>query len=162
MAEENISQEFRLKNIDKTRNYFLEEIKPNKLMSRKHKKVYTTLNYIEHFLILAYTITRCISISGFASLIGIGIASSATRLKVCAITAGIKKYKPIIKKKKKHDKIVLSAKSKLSRIEVLISEALIDSVISHDELFLINNVLKEYDEIKEEIKNLKSHSPFGL
>ena len=95
-------------------------------------------------------------------MIGIGITSSATRLKVCAITAGIKKYKPIIKKKKKHDKIELSAKSKLSRIEVLISKALIDSVIGHDELFLINNVVKEYDEIKEEIKNLKSYSPFGL
>ena len=38
MAEENISQEFRLKNIDKTRNYFLEEIKPNKLMIKGTKR----------------------------------------------------------------------------------------------------------------------------
>ena len=53
----NISQKFRLKNIDEIRNYFLEEIKQNELMSRKHKKVCTTLNYIEHFLILASTIT---------------------------------------------------------------------------------------------------------
>ena len=45
MVEENISQEFRLQNIDKTRKYFLEEIKQNELMSRKPKKVYTTLNY---------------------------------------------------------------------------------------------------------------------
>ena len=73
MVEENISQEFRLKNIDETRNYFLEEIKQNELMSRKHKKVCTTLNYIEHFLILASTITGCISISAFGSLIGIPI-----------------------------------------------------------------------------------------
>ena len=51
MVEENISQEFRLKNIDKTRNYFLEEIKQNELMSRKHKKVCTTLKYVEDFLI---------------------------------------------------------------------------------------------------------------
>ena len=51
MVEENISQEFRLKNIDKTRNYFLEEIKQNELMSRKHKKVCTTLKYIEDLLI---------------------------------------------------------------------------------------------------------------
>ena len=48
------------------------------------------------------------------------------------------------------------AKSKLNRIEVLISKALIDSNTSHDEFVLINNVLKEYDEIKEEIKNLKT------
>ena len=68
MVEENISQEFRLKNIDETRNYFLEEIKQNELMSRKHKKVCTTLNYIKHFLILASTITGCISISAFTSL----------------------------------------------------------------------------------------------
>ena len=65
MVEENISQEFRLKNIDETRNYFLEEIKQNEMMSRKHKKVCTTLNYIEQFLILASTITGCISISVF-------------------------------------------------------------------------------------------------
>ena len=46
MAEENISQEFRLKNIDERGNYLIEEIKENELMSRKHKKVCTTLNYI--------------------------------------------------------------------------------------------------------------------
>ena len=60
MVEENISQEFRLKSIDETRNYFLEEIKQNELMSKKHKKVCKTLYYIEHFLILASTITGCI------------------------------------------------------------------------------------------------------
>ena len=61
------------------------------------------LNDIERFPILASTITGCISVSAFASLIGIpiGITSSAIGLKVCAITAGIKKYKSIIKKKKK-------------------------------------------------------------
>ena len=159
MVEENISQEFRLKNIDETRNYLIEEINRNELMSKKHKKVCTTLNYIEHFLILGSTITGCVSISAFASLVGIpiGIASSTIGLKICVITAGIKKYKSIIKKKKKkHDKIVLLAKSKLNSIEVLISKALIDSVISHDEFVLINNVLKEYNEMKEEIKNLKT------
>ena len=155
MAEENISQEFRLKNIDETRNYLIEEINRNELMSKKHKKVCTTLNYIEHFLILASTITGCISISAFASLIGIpiGITSSAIGLKICAITAGIKKYKSIIKKKKKHDVIVLLVKAKLNSIEVLISKALIDSNISHDEFVLIDNVLKEFYDMKEEIKN---------
>ena len=76
-------------------------------MSRKHKKVCTTLNYTEHFLILGSTITGCVSISAFASLVGIpiGITSSAIGLKICAITAGIKTYKSIIKKKKKnHEK----------------------------------------------------------
>ena len=101
MVEENISQEIRLKNIDETRNYLIEEINQIELMSKKHKKVCTTLNYIEHFLILASKITECVSISAFASLIGItiGITSSAIELNICAITAGIKKYKSIIKKK---------------------------------------------------------------
>ena len=97
-------------------------------------------------------------ISAFASLAGIliGITSSAIGLKICAIAAGIKKYKSIIKKKKKkHDKIVLLAKSKLNSIEVLVSKALIDSVISHGEFVLIKNVIKEYNNIKE-LQNLKT------
>ena len=47
-------------------------------------------------------------------------------------------------------------KSESNKIEVVISKALIDSNITHDELVLINNMLKEYDSMKEEIKNLKS------
>ena len=50
------------------------------------------------------------------------------------------------------------AKSKLNSIEVLISKALIDPVISYDEFVLINNVLNEYNKMKEEIKNLKTSS----
>ena len=53
MAEENISQAFRLKNVDETRNYLSQD----ELMSKKHKKVCATLNYIAHFLILGSTIT---------------------------------------------------------------------------------------------------------
>ena len=157
MVEENISQEFRLKNIDETRNYLIEEINRNELMSKKHKKVCTTLNYIEHFLILASAIAGCISISAFVSLLGIpiGITSSVVGLKICAVTAGIQMYTSIVKKKKKkHDKMVLLAKTKLNSIEVLISKALIHSNISHDDFVLINNVLKEFDKMKKEIKNL--------
>ena len=67
MAEENINQQFTLKTIDETRNYFLKEIEQNELMSKKHKKVCTTLYYTKHLLILASIITGCISISAFAS-----------------------------------------------------------------------------------------------
>ena len=59
----------------------------------------------------------------------------------------------IKKKKNKHDKIVLLAQFKLNSLDVLISKALIDSLISHDEFVLINNVLKEYNRMKEEIKS---------
>ena len=45
----------------------------NELISKKHKKVSTTLNYIENFLISTSTITGCVSVSAFASLVGIPI-----------------------------------------------------------------------------------------
>ena len=64
--------------------------------------------------------------------------SSAIGLKICAITAGIKQYKSIIKKKK-HEKIVLLAETKLNSIEVLISKALINLYINHDESVLVNS-----------------------
>ena len=157
MVEGYISQEFRLKNIDETRNYFLEEIKQNEMMSKKHKKICTTRYYIEHFLILASTVTGCISSAyTFLICIPVGITSSVVGLKIYAITAGIEKYKSVIKKKKKkHDKKVLLAKSKLNSIEVLVSKGLVNSDISYDEFVLINNVRKEYNEMKEEIKNVK-------
>ena len=118
-----------------------------------------TQNYIEHLLIFATTITGCISISAFASLLGIpiGITSSAIGLNICPITAGIKKYKSIIKKKNgKHGKTVLLAKSKLNSIEHITSMTSIDSNVSRDEFILINSVLKEYEDMKVEMKQLKT------
>ena len=97
------------------------------MTSKNHKKVCTTLNYIEHILILTSTTTECMQISAFASLIG--------------TPTGIKKNKSILKKKKEAWKIVFLAKSKLNSIEVLISKVLINSNINHDEFVLIN-VLK--------------------
>ena len=72
-------------------------------MSNKHKKICTTLNYIEHFLIIPSAVSGCISISPFSFFLGIplGITNSLIGLKTSAITAGIKKYKSIIKKKEK-------------------------------------------------------------
>ena len=102
------------------RNYLIQKINKNVMMSTKQKKVCATLNYIEHLLILASTVTGCVSISAFADFVGIS-ASSAVGLKICEITEGSKKYQSIIKKKRKrHDKIVSLAKTKLNAIEVLI------------------------------------------
>ena len=65
MVEENICPFLRkTKNIDETSNYFIEEINRNELMSKKHKKFCTTLNYIQHFL--GSTITGCVFISAFS------------------------------------------------------------------------------------------------
>ena len=131
-------------------------------MSKKHKKGCTALNYIEYFLILSSSIAGCVSISSFASSVGIpiGITSSAIGLKICAIAASIQNYKSItVKKKKIQGKIVLLGKSKLNSIEVLISKALMNSVISHGEFLLINNVLMLLNEGRNhKFKDLDSSS----
>ena len=89
-------------------------------MSKKPGNLCIVLNYIDQLLNVTFTITGYVSISAFASLVGIpiGIASSTIGIKICVITAGIKRYKSIIKKKKKKDdKIVLLAKSTLNSIK---------------------------------------------
>ena len=110
--------------MDDRTNYLIEEVNQNELMNEKPKNGCTTLNYTGHFLILNSTFTGCVWISSFVSLIGVptGVTSSATGLKTCVIIVDIKKYKSIItKKEKKHDKVVLLAKSKLNRIEVFLN-----------------------------------------
>ena len=70
---------------------------------------------VKHLLILVSTVTGCISIFAFAALVcvPVGIASFAVGITLCAITAGIKKYDIIIKKKKKkYDEIVFLRKGK--------------------------------------------------
>ena len=107
-----------MKNKDGTRNYLIEEINQNELISKKHKNVYRVVNYIVHLLSFSSKVTGCVSISAFASLVDIpiGITSSPIGLKICVITARIKMYKSIIKKKKKkHNKILSLAKPKLNR-----------------------------------------------
>ena len=82
-------------------------------MSEKYKKRCKYLNYVEHFLILFSAITGCVSIASIASLacVPVGIMSSVEGIKICAVTAGIKKYESIMnKKKKKHNKTVFLGK----------------------------------------------------
>ena len=153
-----MNKEFRLKKINKTRNYFLGEIEKSQLIRRKHKKVCTILNYIETFLFSTYNQWMYFNFF-FCSFTQDSYRNYefCNKLKICAIAAGSKKFKSIIKKNiKKHDQIVLLVKSESNSIEVLIYEALIDSNINHDEFVLINNVLIEYDNMKQKIKNLKT------
>ena len=88
-----------------------------------------------------------VSISASASLAGIPVAivSSTIGIKICTVTAVIKKYE-------KHDKIVLLAKTKLNSIEILIYRTLIESYYSHNKNVIVNNVLKENDDLEKEIK----------
>ena len=157
--------EFRLIKIDETINYLLHETKHNDLISKKHKKTCKYLSYVEHLIILVSAVTDCFSTSAFASLVCVplGITSSAVGIEICAITAGIKKYKSVIKKKKKkHDKIVLFGKDRLNAIEVLISKSSIDSYISHHEIVSVHNVLREYYQMKEEIKSPETSVKYAI
>ena len=81
----------------------MKEIDQSELMSNQNKKICTTLIYTEHSLTLNFAVTGCISISAFAVLVNIfsGIMISAIGVDIFAITIRIKKYKSIIKKKKK-------------------------------------------------------------
>ena len=129
----------------------LEDIKHNDLISEKQKKICKYLNDVEHFLILASTVTGCVSIATFTSLVAVPvcITNSPVKLKIYAVTTGIKKYKSIIKKKKKkHNEIVLLGKSELNAIEDLTFKALSNSYISHEKFVSLNNELKEYNEMK--------------
>ena len=96
---------------------------------------------------LASAFTGCVSVSVLNSLISfhVSIKSSTIGLKIHAITTRIRNYKSIIKKKKKNfDKIVLLRKAMLDTIEILISKALIDLYIGHDNFSSVNNVLRKY------------------
>ena len=102
------------------------------------------LNYVENLLIIVLTVTGCISITAIASVVcfPVGITRFAVGLTICAIIAGIEKYTSIIKKKKKHDKILLLGKDRLNSMKVLISNDLINSCNNHGEFMSVNNVLQ--------------------
>ena len=78
------SLDFRLKKIDETRNFLLDEIKHNDLISEKCKKACRTLNYFEQFLVFYSAVSGSVSISALASLAGVlvDIASSAVGFKI--------------------------------------------------------------------------------
>ena len=100
-----------------------------------------------------------ISIISFISVIGIPaeIASASFTL-AFSLTTGITKklLKITRKKKKKRNKIVMLAKSKLNNIETLMSQALIDLDISHEEFKAIGNEKEKCEQMKESIRNIKS------
>ena len=90
-------------------------------MSERYKNTCRYLHFVKHVLILVWAITGCVLISAFSSLLAIhvGVTSSAVRMKIFAVTTGIKNYKSIINKKRKHDEIVLLGNDKLNTIQVL-------------------------------------------
>ena len=142
---------FRLYEIKKIENYFINEINERKSYSKKLNKYVTIFDYIDKILIILSVTSSGISIISFASAIGVpaGIASACFTL-IFSITTGIiKKLLNITRKKKKrHDKILMLAKSKLNSIESLISQALNDVDISHEEFLIVLNEKDKYERMK--------------
>ena len=160
----------RLYGIKNIENYFINEINERKSYSKKLSRYVTIFDYIDKILIILSATTSGISIISFTSVIGtsVGIVSASFTLIFSLSTGIIKKLLNITrKKKKKHDKILMLAKSKFNSIEALISQALNDLGISHEEFIMILNEKHKYERMKynlisengdEKQKNVKLRS----
>ena len=131
---------FRLDEISKIENYFIEEINQRKSCSKKLSKYVAAFDYIDKILIVLSATTGGVSICSFTSVVGapVGIVSASFAL-IFSLTTGIVKklLSTTGNEKKKQDKISMLAKSKLNSIETLISQALIDMGRSHEEFVTI-------------------------
>ena len=150
---------FRLYEIKKVENYFINQINETKSCCKKLNKYVTIFNYIDKILIVLSATSGGVSIISFLSVIGAsaGIASASLTLIFSLTTGIVKKLLDITRKKnKKHDKIIMLAKSKFNGIVTLISQALID--ISHEELITILKEKDRYELMKENLKNKNGES----
>ena len=148
----------RLDKISKIENYLIEEINQRKSCSKKLSKYVAVFDYIDQALIVLSATSGGVSIISFTSIVGapVGIASASLTLFFSLTTGIVKKLLNITRnKKKKHDKILMLAKSRLNSIEALISQALIDMEISHEEYI---TVLKEKDKYEKMKENLRSEN----
>ena len=127
-------------------------------MSNKLSKYIVAFDYIDKNLIVLSAASGGISITSFTSVSGIpaGLASASFTLIFSLTTGIIKKLLKVIRKKKKYNKNVMVAKSKLNCIETLMSQALIDLDRSHEEFKTIVNEKEKYEEMKESVRNIKS------
>ena len=126
---------FRSYEIKQTENYFVNKISETKSCCKKLNKYVNIYNYIDKILIVLSATSGGVSIISFLSVIGTsaGIASASLTLFFSLTTGIVKKVLDITRKKnKKHDKIIMLAKSKFNGIVTLISQALIDMDISHE------------------------------
>ena len=128
---------FRLGKINKIEGHFTKEIKAREAISKRLKKHFGSFDYIDKILIVLSARSGGISAISFSSIVGtpVWIASVSFSL-LFSLTTGIirKLLQTTRNKKKKYNKIVMLPKKKLSNIENLISQVLIDSEISHNEL----------------------------
>ena len=150
------ANKYRLDEINKIRDYFNNEIKERKDIIKKLNKYIVSFDYLDKIFIAFSASFGTLSIASYASVVGTpaGIAGSSLTL-IFTIGTGISKslLKLTKKRKKKHNKIIVLAKNKLNTIDTLLSSALNDSEISHEEFTNINEE-NIYEIIKESMTEL--------
>ena len=147
-----------LNKISEIEDYFIAEIKERELMSKKLSKYISFLDYFDKSLIDLSVTSGGVYIASFAIVIGVPIVitSASFSLAFSLCTGLVKKLlKATRNKKKKHNKIVMLARSKLNSIESKISEALINNQISHEDFITIINEERNYRDLKESIRMMK-------
>ena len=125
---------YRLDEINKIKDYFNAEIKERKDIVKKISKYIVAFDYADKIFITLSTSFGTLSIASYATIIGISVGIAGASLIFTVTTDVVKTLLNITrKKKKKHNKIIALARSKLNIIENLISQALIDFEITHEE-----------------------------
>ena len=154
---ERTANKYRLDEINKIRDYFNNGMKERKDIIRKLNKYLVSFDYLDKIFIALSASFRSLSITSYASVVSApaGIAGSSLTL-IFTIGTGISKsfLKVTKKRKKKHNKIIALAKNKLNTTDTLLSSALNDSDISHEEFTNIITETNIYENIKENIKEL--------
>ena len=152
-----MANKYRLDEINKIRDCFNNEIKERKGIIKKINKYLVSFDYLDKMYIPLSASFGTLSIASYASVLGTpaGIAGSSLTL-IFTIGTGISKSLLNVtkKRKKKHNKIIVIAKNKLNMIDTLLSSALNDSEISHEEFTNIINEANIYENIKENFKEL--------
>ena len=155
---------FRLNKISKIKNYFNSEINQKKpKCSKKLSKYVAAFDYIDKVLIVLSARSSGVCIISSVSIVGapIGIAGASFTLIFSVTTGIIKKLLSMTRyKKKKHDKILMLAKSKLNSIETVVFQAL-----NREEFIMVLKENDKYEKMKENVRNvnekqenMRSHS----
>ena len=152
-------QQFRLNKINEIKDYFLVEIRERELISKNLRKYIASLDNFDKSLNVLSILSGSISIASFATDIGApaGIIGASCGFTFSVTSGFVKKFlKTIRNKKKKHNKIVMLARSKLNSTESKISKALVDNKIIHEDFEIVINEEKKYGELKESIGMMNS------
>ena len=148
-------KKYRLDEINKIRDYFNNEIRERKDIIKKLNKYLVSFDYLDKTFITLSASFGTLRIASYASVVGIPAGMTGASLTLLfTVGTGISKslLKLTKKRKKKHNKIIVLAKNKLNMIDTLLSSALNDSEISHEEFTNIINEVNIYENIKENIK----------